>query len=190
MATKYLVWKDPACQGKNIEWVELTGKEFYQLTAQPENKGRRFIKLDDSVCEDADVIIIEATLEQYRNWLPERDSHKYLMETKSGTQALSLDQPVNGRSDILLADVIPDDCGMEEVILKRLLITHLSKLMRCLSISEQELVDVLFLHNPENLSEREIARRQDIPQKTLNCRKIALLKKSKKFSLKIGFCSE
>ena len=42
MATKYLVWKDPACQGKNIEWVELTGKEFYQLTAQPENKGRRF----------------------------------------------------------------------------------------------------------------------------------------------------
>ena len=180
MATKYLVWKDPACQGKNIEWVELTGKEFYQLTTQPENKGRRFIKLDDSVCEDADVIIIEATLEQYQNWLPERDSHKYLMETKSGTQTLSLDQPVNGRSDILLADVIPDDCSMEEVILKRLLIAHLSKLMRFLSISERELVDVLFLHNPENLSERKIARRQDIPQKTLNNRKKELLKKIKK----------
>lgn len=69
---------------------------------------------------------------------------------------------------------------MEEVILKRLLIAHLSKLMRFLSISERELVDVLFLHNPENLSERKIARRQDIPQKTLNNRKKELLKKIKK----------
>ena len=181
MATKYLVWKDPACQGKNIEWVELTGKEFYQLTAQPENKGRRFIKLDNSVCEEADVIIIEATLEQYRNWLPERDAHKYLMKTRVGKQTLSLDHPLGTGNDITLENLIPDEQNLEDLVLDRLLLSQLPELLRILSDSDRELLNTLFLHTHENLSEREIARQLGIPRMTLNSRKASILKKLKKY---------
>ena len=148
MATKYLVWKDPACQGANIEWLELTGTEFYQLTTQPENKGRRFIKLDDSICQDADIIIIEATLEQYRNWLPERDSHKYLTETRAGKQTLSLDHPLGMENDIALENLIPDEQNLEDLVIDQLLLGQLPELLRILSDSERELVNILFLHNP------------------------------------------
>ena len=43
MAKKYFIWKDPACNGMDIEWVELNGRAFYDLLKKPENGERRFI---------------------------------------------------------------------------------------------------------------------------------------------------
>ena len=37
MAKKYFIWKDPACNGMDIEWVELNGRAFYDLLKKPEN---------------------------------------------------------------------------------------------------------------------------------------------------------
>ena len=58
-------------------------------------------------------------------------------------------------------------------------IADLYKLMRFLSDSDRELLNTLFLHNHENLSEREIARKLGIPRMTLNSRNASILKKSR-----------
>ena len=46
-----------------------------------------------------------------------------------------------------------------------------------LSDEEMEIINALFLCNPDELSEREIARRLGVPQKTLNCAKQRIFKK-------------
>lgn len=68
MANKYFVWKDANCKVVNPEWVEMDGRTFYAFTLDPANKDRRFVRLGNEVCEEADVIYIEATYEQYLKW--------------------------------------------------------------------------------------------------------------------------
>jgi hypothetical protein len=64
MANKYFVWKDANCNGVNPEWIEMDGRTFYAFTKDPANKDRRFVRLGNEVCEEADIIYLEATYEQ------------------------------------------------------------------------------------------------------------------------------
>ena len=78
MAKRFYVWADANCNGENIEWIELTGEMFIQFVRNPENSRRRFITLSDSVSYEADVIVIEATEEKYREWYKENQHSLYL----------------------------------------------------------------------------------------------------------------
>lgn len=67
---RYFVWKDANCNGKNVEWKEITGTEFYALKrAEPH---RRFIlwKNEDDPMDDG--MLYEATEENYKEWDRER----------------------------------------------------------------------------------------------------------------------
>lgn len=61
MTLKIFVWADANCNGENIEWVELDVKGFLDFISNPQNKGRRIIKLCDPYFNEADTIYIEAT---------------------------------------------------------------------------------------------------------------------------------
>ena len=108
MAKKYFIWKDPACNGMDIEWVELNGRAFYDLLKKPENGERRFIRLGNDICPNADVIYIEATESQYQDWYTEYCRHKYLRTWGKGRTALSLDALLDEEGPCSLHELIAD----------------------------------------------------------------------------------
>ena len=65
MANIYLRWKNPDCNGKAIEWEEMSGKAFFAFLNSNSSEGRYFIKLNNDICFDANVVFIEATKAQY-----------------------------------------------------------------------------------------------------------------------------
>lgn len=67
MTKRYFVWKDANCNGKNIDWIEMKGKEFTLFKREPENNHRRFIRLGDPEL-DEEIIFIGATKQKYDEW--------------------------------------------------------------------------------------------------------------------------
>ena len=51
MYKRYFRMKDPRCKPNEIEWIEMTGNEFYRFVNSPEGRGRHFIDMDDVVLE-------------------------------------------------------------------------------------------------------------------------------------------
>lgn len=84
MSKQYYVWKNLACGGIHVEWQKLTGREFYAMVKRQENRQRRFIRLTNDICEDADIIVIEATELQYQQWRKEQNAHNYLARQEAG----------------------------------------------------------------------------------------------------------
>ena len=66
--------------------------------------------------------------------------------------------------------------GVEDAIVKKLMIEHLHRAMESLTTDELFLITALFF---ENKSERELSKIADIPQKTINDRKKRILQKLK-----------
>lgn len=101
MTTKYLAWKDANCNGNNIEWLELTGREFYALIKSPAGKGRYFIRLYDDIGFECNEIYIEATLSGYRNWRVDENAHNYLKRINKDYETFSLDAPIDSEENTL-----------------------------------------------------------------------------------------
>jgi len=90
--TKYLIWKNPACDGINPKWRKITGEEFYALVRLPESKGRYFIKLHSILDDGSDgAIVIEATKADYVQWRKDKDHSCYIRKQSqaSGIKAVS-----------------------------------------------------------------------------------------------------
>ena len=109
MAKKYLVWKDRNCNGINPEWIEMTGEEFYAFISKDENKKRRFIVLNNRICEDADVIIMEANEEEFLRFQKEYDHAKYLYRFEKQVSFISLSEPLSEGEELCYADIIADE---------------------------------------------------------------------------------
>lgn len=92
MAKKFFVWADANCNGENIEWIELTGAEYYQFRINPANAGRHIIKLLDHITYEADAIYIEATEQQYREWREEYLHSLYIRKGQEDITTVSLDE--------------------------------------------------------------------------------------------------
>ena len=70
MARQYLRKAEPYDQNPNSDWITMTGSEFYRFINSPEGNGRCFIKWDD--------LVIEASREQYNDWLCDEEHRRYL----------------------------------------------------------------------------------------------------------------
>ena len=66
---------------------------------------------------------------------------------------------------------------MEAQVERQLDLEHLKAFLKALSEDELEIINALYFCNLDELSERRIARKLGIPQKTLNCAKKRILKK-------------
>lgn len=67
MANKYYIWKDQNCNGTNPDWIEISGTQFYALGNDKTQK-RYFKRIADGVEDGADVLIMETTYEEYKDW--------------------------------------------------------------------------------------------------------------------------
>lgn len=120
MTKRYFVWKDANCNGKNIDWIEMKGKEFTLFKRGPENNHRRFIRLGDPEL-DEEIIFIGATKQKYDEWNREQAHKKRIEEARkeSGYSEVSLSTSLCDDSgetiDIYIAD---SDCDVEASVLK------------------------------------------------------------------------
>ena len=180
MSKQYFVWKDPNCNGINPEWIEMTPKEFYLFRKKPKTRSRLFVILDDGGCDEAGVLIMESSKECYAAW---RKEYRAALRRKKhndafGAVILSLDALLGTDDDLLGHDVVPaDQESVESQVEHQLDLERLRTFLNTLSDEEMEIINALFLCNPDELSEREIARRLGVPQKTLNCAKQRIFKK-------------
>ena len=181
MKTIYLVWKDRHCNGVNPEWQELTGKGFYSFIKKPENKERHFIKLYGDNESDS-IIMIESTEKEYIAWRKDKDHCDWIRkgQMSTGYQVVSyhaMETEDGCFGEELLPDEtvsVEDDCFllMDKKILKSAL--------KQLTEEEYRLMAYFYL-NDEKGTERGYAAITGLPQKTVHNRKVAVLKKIKRF---------
>ncbi len=184
MDKKYYVWRDRHCNGVNPDWEEYTGPAFYEFIRRPENAGRRFIRLGNDVDRDAGIITIEATPEQYREWMREQRWKSDRRKDSRGVELISLDyttEDPDGDEDQeernpLYGGGAVD--GLEDGVLDSLLEEQLISALRHLTAAERTLMELLYV---KNMSFREAGKCLDMSCCTVMRRKNAALQKLRRY---------
>ena len=182
MENKYFVWKDRNCNGINPEWRELSPREYYAFVTAPENKGRFFIDFNADCSEETSVLMMEVTAEEYADWDRRRHRFNYRqeMEREYEDTFVSLDQEVPNTEEMLFHEVVADpNISTEGDALHQVELTCLRTNLGNLSPAEHEVIDALFIHNPDELGERAVAQKMGIPRMTLSNRKKRIFEKLK-----------
>lgn len=181
MANKYLVWKDAACKGQNIEWLEMNGRDFFRFLNSTDSNGRRFIMLDNHFYCEADVIFIEATEEVYQDWYKDYCHHCYLIKTLPKTGILSLDMSLNDEEMSSLYDLISDvNADVAESAVRTALLNMLPYAISTLNTIRKEAVMLKYFKYPDK-PDREIAKILGIEEKAFVKRKDRAISDLRKF---------
>ena len=182
MANKYFVWKDVNCNGVNPEWIEMDGRSFYAFTKDPANKDRRFVRLGNEVCEEADIIYLEATYEQFLKWHKE-DVRNYRIrkdEIENPYKKVSLDDKASELHELTFNEIVPDNSvNIEQEVVDKLHCEYVRKIVMDLPLEERHIIEVMYF-GPEQLSVREAAVIFGVPFQTLHSKKTQIFKKIKK----------
>ena len=165
MTKKYFIWKDPACGGKNIEWLEVSGREFYQMLQDVRNASRCFVRLGNDACPEADILIVEATKKQYALWKREQNAHAYLAKYESMVQIESLDDTSGGEGELPLHERLADhEIDVERAALAAVLSEQLARGLQNLPPEEAALLCSYYVHRK---TAREIADKLGISQQAV-----------------------
>ena len=185
MKTIYLVWKNPACNGVNPEWKQLSGKEFFTLVRSLEGKNRYFVKLPNPDHETKDFqIVIEATKAAYQDWKKEKNHVDYLQKHSAGWQVISYHAIANPNG----AGAVDDECPLEEMLIDAdsafendLISSHLLEVaLSVLTADERHLIEHLYLvDEPHTLRSYETLT--GVSKSTASRRQKAAFEKLKKF---------
>jgi RNA polymerase sigma factor (sigma-70 family) len=179
MSSKYYIWKDPACAGVDIEWLEVSANEFFSLLKLPENKFRHFIRLSTDMDTDLDVIYIEATEVQFRDWQKDYNLSKYYSRLNRDIPVVSIDCPVQNPEDDPLYEIIPDEeVDVEKAALSHLAHEKLEKALRGLSAEDVTLLAEFYLREK---NADEIAQERGVHRATIYRQIAGLLKRLQKF---------
>lgn len=179
MKKRYLVWKDPACNGRDIEWVEISGEQFVEMMKLPENRKRRFIHLSGDPCGGADTLLIEATEEQYREWRKEYDAAYYRSERDKNIILLSLDMPLVADDEMTMYDLISSgDENVEELVLRSMLAGQVRRLVDSLPEEDRALILAVYADGRTTV---QLARERGVSQQAISKRLGRILSLLKKF---------
>lgn len=163
MSKKYFRKKNPNCSTSEVEWIEMTGQEFFCFVHSPECQGRFFMDLEDYV--------LECTKEELAEYRAEKDHTEYLREQEEGWSTVSL-----------YTMELEDDCSGEEVIAdesqdvesEALLHLNCEELHRALTSLDAE--DYAFMRafypiSGQRATEREMAAKLGLSQVAVHKRK-------------------
>ena len=164
MARKYYIWSDPACGGKNVVWEEVTGREFKSMMRLPQNRKRRFIRLGNEICPEADIITIEAPEPVYAEWKREQNAAEYRARLRRGFTAVSFEtEPCEGDADTLHEVVGDSRVDVERTALYHIARTQLKKGLASLTSDEARLLGAVYA---EGKTCAEIARAGGVHRST------------------------
>ena len=182
MANKYFVWKDANCNGVNPEWIEMDGRTFYEFTKHPDNQNRYFVRLGNEVCEEADIIFIEANKNKYDEWNREESARyrKDKVKMEHPYKIVSLDDKASELHELTFNEVIADDSvNVEQEVVSKIYCEYVRKIVMDLPLEERHIIEIMF-YGPETLSERATANILGINYVALHYKKMKIFEKIKK----------
>lgn len=163
------------------EWIEMSGKEYYQFVTAPQNMNRYFIDMGD--------VVLECTKAEYKKFKSEDDHSGYILEQEAGwiTQSLEYLAVESGLcSDELVADMSHD---VENEAIARLDAEALYFALSHLDFKSYRLIYALYLDN-ECMTERELARQFTVTQNAIHKQKKRILKTLKFWVVKFQKSSQ
>lgn len=176
MHKKFFRKKDPTCNSKDIEWIEMSGNEFYRFVTSTEGEKHHFIDMGDVVLESS-----EAQARKYREEL----NHSYYIRTYSeGHAPLSL-YSVEDRNGCSGEEVAIDESqDVEYEAIMRMDAQALYAALAQLDPVSCELILSLYL-SKNRKTEKELAEEEGGSQAAINKRKKKILKTLKFLVIKI-----
>lgn len=169
MERQYFRKKDTN-EKEKIEWIQMSGEEFYQFIKSPEGRKRYFLTWKD--------LVIEASKEEYAEWRREKNHSVYLWEQEKLRTIMSLhgeeiEEYGNGVDVLtdLTADVEAKVILQEEIKALRLALLQLDK-------DSYRLIHALYLSD-SRWTERQLAQKLCVSQNAIHKRKRNILKKLK-----------
>ena len=181
MANKYYIWKDPNFNGTNPDWIEISGTQFFALGKDKSQK-RYFKRIYDGVEDGADVLIMETTYEEYKDWHKKQESkrRKKKSQEQYKPQFISLDE-LTPDSEFTYSEVIPDtSVNVEDAVFADIENAMLQAIIKTLNDDEKAVLMIVKKSIEENISERKICEKLGIEQSTFWSRKNKIFKKIKK----------
>ena len=179
MYTRYFRRKDPKCRPEEIEWIEMSGKEFYRFVNSSEGQGRYFIDMGD--------VVLEASKREAQIHRAEKDHSDYLKEQEDGWSTLSIYADEYGYSG---EEIIADEAHDVEAEAIMLIETvALQKALTRLDSQSYQLIHALYLADNQK-TEREIAQELGVSQNAINKQKKKILKTLKFLVVKLQKSSQ
>lgn len=165
MERKYFIWKNKECNGVNPKWIQLTGKEFYSFIRNPENNGRKFVKLHPQNDYELDLIIIEANEEEYKKWEKDESKRKYLNSYKGKYEIVSESSFVDDDGTSLYDRISNEEMSLEDTVEQALVYGDLYNALDRLTDKERELI---YLSYFKSLSKTEIGKTFNVSQQYIS----------------------
>lgn len=181
MYKRYFRMKTPKCKPEEIEWIEMTGREFYCFVNSPEGRGRYFIDMGDVVLESSKC---EAQVHR-----AEKDHSNYLKEQEEGWSTVSL-YAIEGENECNGEEIVRDETqDVETAAMMRMETAALRQALGYLDSESYRLIRALYISD-ERYTERELAQELGVSQNTIHKRKKKVLKKLKFLVVKIQKSSQ
>lgn len=181
MANKYYIWKDPNCNGTNPDWIEISGTQFYALGKDKTQK-RYFKRIDDGVEDGADVLIMETTYEEYKDWHKKQESkrRKKKRQEQYEPQFIALDDSVSG-TEFTYNEVIPDTSeNVEDEVLTNIENAMLREIIASLSDEEKQIFKIVKQAIEKQTSERQICKEMGLDREAFRYKREKIFKMIRK----------
>ena len=181
MVKKYFIWKNPECNGINPEYVEVSGKKYYEIIKADERK-RYFKQIDEGVEFGMEVYVMETTYSDYLEWHKEQERKRRKKKEQEEYQPkfVCLNDFV-GDSELTYEEVIADEnVNVEDDAIKNLELQVLRECIANLTEKEQEIIRLIRISLEEDLSERDLCNLAGMKRTTFRSRKDKIFKKIEK----------
>ena len=179
--TRYFRKKNPTSGTADVEWVEMSGEEFYSFVTAPENRNRYFIDMGD--------VVLECSKAEYKKFKAEDDHSSYILEQEEGWITQSLEDVAREKNicgDELIADLTQN---VEATALKRIETDILGAALAQLDEKSYWLIYALYFAE-ERKTERELAKMTSVSQNAVHKQKKKILKTLKFLVVKISKSSQ
>ena len=137
----------------------MDGESFYRFLASDEAKGRWFVRIADNGDDECDVIYMEASYKDFRNWKANDNQRLYYKRLHGRRRKIvSLSDFVNENENEALTfeDVIGSDDELpEDTAVRRMLTSELHAAMERLPAEERKLLEMYYW---ESMKLQEIGR--------------------------------
>ena len=170
MAKHYFIKKDPKAAPEQVQWVTLTGKEFYAFITSREGDDRFFIDMGD--------FMIEADKSEYTAWRKEADHESYLRKLEEGRSVLSLYSGVWLEGRARAESIVDTSVDVEGTALLSLEKEALRLAISKLDARSYHLIYVLYLAKNRK-TERDLAAEYGVSQNAIHKQKKEILKNLK-----------
>lgn len=181
MIKRYFIWKNPECNGMNPEYVEVSGKEFYEKIKADERK-RYFKQIDEGVEFGMEVYVMETTYSDYLKWHKEKEKDRRKKKEQDEYQPVFVGlNDFVGDSELTYEEVIADEnVNVEETVMRDYEIQLLKQYISQLTEEEQEIIRLVLIALEEGISERALCNNLGMQRTTFQSRKYKIFKKIEK----------